>query len=179
MSYSNSITEAQVLTAVGNWLQTILPAGTAIQQGQQNSVPQPLPPSVIMTPVSRFRLSTNIDTWVNTPLVDTLQIETDTRYDLQLDFYSLDSQASENAQVVMALWRDAFAYATLAPLGIAPLYTSEPANLSYVNDQKQYEHRWTLTAYGEINPVISVPQQFADTLVGGVFNVDATFPPNG
>jgi hypothetical protein len=177
VSYTNSITETQVFTALRAWLLSIIPAGTEVVRGQGNRVPLPKGPFCVITPLFRTRLSTNIDTWRNTPMVDTLQIETDTRYDVQLDCYG--DAASENAQLVMALWRDGFAYDTLAPQGVAPLYTSEPQQMNFTNDQDQYEDRWLVTLVMEINPIITVPQQFADTLVGGVFNVDATFPPGG
>lgn len=178
MSFTSSITEQQVLTALGNWLTTLLPAGTAIQQGQQNGIPQPLPPSCIMTPVTRFRFSQNVDTWANNDTVNTIQVMTDTRYDVQLDFYSVDSAASENAQTFAALWRDDYAYEALISSGVGVLYASAPLNLAeYVNDSKQYERRWTVTASMEIQPVIDVPAQFSNAVQVQIESVDVEFPP--
>jgi hypothetical protein len=46
-----------------------------------------------------------------------------------------------------------------------------------VNGEEQYEERWIVGANLQYNPVVSTPQQFADTLEATLINVDEAFPP--
>ncbi len=58
-----SITESQVLTALGDFIVAILPAGVEVVRGQDNLVAEPSGPDfVVMTPTMRNRIETNIDT---------------------------------------------------------------------------------------------------------------------
>ena len=59
-------TEANVFTALGGFLVAVLPAGTPVIQGQVNRVAEPASPDfVIMWPLSRPRISTNVDSYVD------------------------------------------------------------------------------------------------------------------
>ena len=56
-------TQSQIQTALVNFLTAVLPAGVPIVAGQNNRVPPPAANNyVVMTPIRRFRLATNIDT---------------------------------------------------------------------------------------------------------------------
>ena len=58
-----SLTETQIFTALRGFLTGILPAGMPVVRGQVNRVSQPAQPDhLVMWPVLRERLSTNIDT---------------------------------------------------------------------------------------------------------------------
>lgn len=62
MSYSISSTESQALTALGNVLVLALPSSVQVIQGQDNRVSEPAVPNfVVMQPIIRTRLSTNVD----------------------------------------------------------------------------------------------------------------------
>lgn len=62
MSVSLSITESNILTALRSFLLGVLPAGIEVIRGQGNRVPEPPGANyVVMTPILRDRLSTNID----------------------------------------------------------------------------------------------------------------------
>jgi hypothetical protein len=61
-----SITEAQVFTALGNLLTTILPTGVSIVVGQVNRVASPEGDYVVMWALSRPRLGTNFETPIDT-----------------------------------------------------------------------------------------------------------------
>ena len=57
-----SITEAQVFQALGDFLTSVLPAGTPVVRGQQNRVPEPATVDhVVMWPITKSRLATNVD----------------------------------------------------------------------------------------------------------------------
>lgn len=86
--------------------------------------------------------------------------------------------SADNAQRVTTLWWDQFAVSAFAAAGadISPLYTSEPRQIPFVNDQDQWEERWSLELHMQANPLLTVTQQFADTLQLTVESVEATYP---
>jgi hypothetical protein len=45
------------------------------------------------------------------------------------------------------------------------------------DDELQYEQRWTIEAFLQYNPVVTVPMQFADTASVTLINVDEAYPP--
>lgn len=68
MSVSLSLTESDIMTVLGDFLEDILPDGMNVTQGQQNRVSEPgmTPPEedfVVMSPMGRSRLMTNADTY--------------------------------------------------------------------------------------------------------------------
>lgn len=57
-------TQTDILTALRAFLVSILPPGVVVQQGQANRVAEPSAPDfVLMTPMLRRRLGTNVDTY--------------------------------------------------------------------------------------------------------------------
>lgn len=60
-----SITESAVQTALGTFLQTILPSSVTVIAGQVNRVASPEGDYVVMWPLRRPRLATNVDTSVD------------------------------------------------------------------------------------------------------------------
>ena len=181
MSLSLSLTEAQAMTAFGNFIAGlgIVPNGQ-ISRGQQNQVALSSGPNWIkMTPLMRPRLSTPVDaisvSGSGTLAVTTGSVTTTFRMDVQVDCYG--PLAEDTATYIAAFWRDQYAYNAMQGTGVVPLYHSDMRNLTFINDQAQYEYRWSLDLSAEIDPIVTYASQSADTLTGGVFNVDATFPP--
>jgi hypothetical protein len=61
-----SITEANVFKALGDFLTSVLPAGTKVVRGQQNRVPEPPDVDhVVMWPITKTRLATNVDDYTD------------------------------------------------------------------------------------------------------------------
>lgn len=100
---------------------------------------------------------------------------------VQLDFHSAGGAAGDMAQVVSTLLRDEFGtqqFADQSPnYGVVPLHADGPRQSPFINDQQQFEWRWTLDACLQVNDVVSVPQQYADAVDVGLVSVDATYPP--
>lgn len=64
MNFAPSPTDDEVFAALRDFLIAIVPAGCDVIQGQPNRVPEPTTENfVVMTPRSRPRLSTNVDTY--------------------------------------------------------------------------------------------------------------------
>lgn len=102
---------------------------------------------------------------------------------VQMDFHS-DPKADVSGDMAVTastLLRDAYAvehFANQVPAyGVVPLYASDPAQRPFTNDQQQVENRWVVEALLQANVVLSVPQQFADSVDLALLDVEAVFPP--
>lgn len=172
MAVTIDIIDQQVFGAVRTVLLAILPTGTEVVQGQDNRVAMPLGGFVTMNNAGQARLATNVTQY--TPAAGTKSVQVSTQYDVQLDFYGPLSQSW--AMQTQALFRDEFAI-DLMPANIQPLYADDPVQLPLIDGEMQYEQRWKVKASVQYNPIVTVSQDFANTLAVILAEVDATFPP--
>ncbi len=98
-----------------------------------------------------------------------------------LDFHGDQVDAMDLASTVMTAIRDEYGveqFATQTPdYGVRPLYADDARQLPFQNAEQQTEWRWTVEAMLQVNAVVSVPQQFADSVTVDVVSIDATYPP--
>lgn len=101
----------------------------------------------------------------------------ETEIAIQIDVHG--PNASNNSQVVTTLMRDSFATEFFDDLGtgVSPLHADDPKQIPFVNAEQQYEDRWVIEALLQANVVLSVPQQYADSVVVPVESVEVAFPP--
>jgi len=111
-----------------------------------------------------------------------------TQLDMQIDFYGLDS--GDAAQTVAAVFQTEYAVNELDAYGlplrdaegavlldgfgnelqqvftisVAPLYAGVARNIAFVSSESQYQARWSLDVSLQINPIVYLPQEFADQL---------------
>jgi hypothetical protein len=87
-----------------------------------------------------------------------------TQLTMQLDVHGPDS--ANNSQIISTLFRDEYAtdFFYASGLGMAPLYSSDPRQVPFINGEQQYEYRWSVDAVMQVNPVVTVSQQFAVAL---------------
>jgi hypothetical protein len=241
MPITVSITETQILTALGNFLVKILPSGCQVIRGQTNRVPQPQAQNYcVMTPTVRSRLATNADnsadalfagsisdstmtitsvaygtlsigsevfgiglavptvvtgfgtglggtgTYTVSPpqsvgpvalAAGTISVLQPTQVTVQLDVHG--PSGGDNAQTISTLFRDTYGVEAFALTGleIAPLYTSDPKQMPFVNGEMAFEDRWVVDAVMQVNAAVVVPQQFADVLNIELIDVDVRYPP--
>jgi hypothetical protein len=97
---------------------------------------------------------------------------------VQLDVHGPNSP--ENATIISTVFRDEQGVSLFEaqPYEVTPLYCDDPRQLPFDNDQQQVEERWTVDAYLQASPTVKVPQQFADSVVLTVINVDEAYPPS-
>ena len=172
-----SFTEDQTFAALRAVLLGMVGPGVEVIMAQDNMVPAPLVGDYILTtPTRRTRLATNVVSWAE-PAPDSLDRETSTELDVQLDVHGPSS--GDTVEVIVSLMRDAYAVDAFAAQGLAVtiLSAEDGAQMAFVNDQNQYEDRWVLNVSLQAKPVISTGQQFADTLTAGLIEVDTTYPP--
>jgi hypothetical protein len=174
-----SLTESQTLRALGTFLVAVLPTGTPVVVGQDNRVPAPQAANyAVMTPIGRARLSTNLTTYTDDypGTTQTRQDEQDTQVTIQVDTFG--PLSADNAHIVQTLLRSDWACDQFEArgFGVTPLYTSEPRQMKFTNESHQVEQRWTLDVQLQVNPIITVPQQFAGEIAVGLIEVDTTYP---
>ena len=99
-----------------------------------------------------------------------------TRVTQQIDIHG--PGATDNAQIIATMMRDAYAVAAFAALNphVSPLYAEDPRRLPFVNGEQQYEDRWVVDAHLQANQTVSVPQQAADVVDLTIVSVEATYP---
>jgi hypothetical protein len=96
---------------------------------------------------------------------------TPTQLALQLDFHGPNS--GDNVKIIESLWRSDYAYDLLNPLGVSPLYSSDPREMPFMNAEQQYEYSWTIDLEMQTNPVVLTSQQFFDQIAIASYEVDA------
>lgn len=185
-NYVISITQDQLFTALLPWLRTItsLPASCVFQgDGNRTPLPFPTPGFVIVTIIKTRPLNTPVDE-DDTTAGNPVQTNIERHYEVtvQLDFYSgptvgnTSGTAFDWKTMVENVWHDQATVDALEPT-CTPLY-SNPAIMGPLDDAEvQFEQRWTMEVTLQFNPVISVPQQYANIL--GPVDVVQVTPAGG
>ena len=116
-------------------------------------------------------------------------LQQNARVVVQLDFHTgsgvnaanYANTASDLAQTVSTLLRDEYGvnfFAGLSPPlnGVVPLFADDPVMRPFYNDQSQMEWRFVLDAHFQVNQVVVVSQEYADSVQVGLVDIDAVFP---
>lgn len=164
-NYTSSITVDAVIDALKTFMTPFLP-GAAIVRGQVNRVALPPNPCAVLTEMLQTDLSVPHTFFqpptAPIPAVGTATIYGPTKIDVQIDFYG--SQAGEFCKLIKTAFRSYWGFEHF-PSNIKPLYTSDGIQSPLLTGEQQYESRWTLTVSLQYNPVVTVPQEFAEELI--------------
>lgn len=154
-----SVTQSDVLKAVGDFLVNVLPNGFSVIPALDNLVAPPVTNYAAMQIVTQSRLATNIQTdTLDLADGDYSQITQKIELSIQVDVYS--ETASDQSNVISTLFRDAYAY-NFFPENIKPLYCDDPKQIVFVNDAMQYEKRFMIMFYLQYDPTVTVSTQLA------------------
>lgn len=157
-----SLTDEQAFTALRGFLLDVLPDGAEVVQGQDNRVPMPTAPVfVVMTALTRQQMAQTTHDY--RPADNQEDVARSTGLMFQIDVYG--DGAADNAQIITTLLRDAWGGAFLKPSGLAPLYCEDPTQMPLLTGEQQYLARWTIKCALHASVAITVPAQFADSLV--------------
>lgn len=86
-----------------------------------------------------------------------------TKTTVQLDVHGPAS--ANNAQIIGTMLRDTYACQIMASvIDAQPLYAGEPRQAPFVNAEQQFEYRWSLDVVIQVNPTVTVTQDFADQI---------------
>lgn len=175
-----SLTESQTLQAVGQFLVAVLPAGTQVVAGQDNRVASPQSANyAVMTPIMRTRLATNLTTYSDGyPSNPTTRADTQaTMVTIQVDTFG--PLSADLAHLIQTLFRSDWGVDQFTTSGfdVTPLYTSDPRQMKFTDESAQVQQRWSIDCALQVNPVVTVSQDFADQLAVGLLSVDVAYPP--
>lgn len=173
MTVAVSITEAQIVTALGAYIGTLIDC--PIVRGLDNRVPMPKGGFIALTPTLQKRLATDVASWVPGSAPAAMSFQQAIQYSVQIDCYG--PAAGNWAVILSTMLRSEPAVTAMSASGVAPLYTDDPVQMPIVNGEQQWEVRWIVTCHVQASPVVSVPQQFANALEVDLINVDRTYPP--
>lgn len=162
--YTANITVDQVIDALAAFLAPFMP-GAQIVRAQVNRVALPSNPCAVLTELLQVDLSVPSTDYqppvAPIPAIGTATVYGPSRIDVQIDFYG--AQAGEFCKTVKTAFRSHWGFAHF-PANIKPLYTSDGVQSPLLTGEQQYESRWTLTASMQYNPIVTVPQEFADAI---------------
>ena len=166
-----SVTQEDAFTALRAFILTLV--ACEVVRAQQNRVPMPVGAFVALTQLSAIPLETNTDTWTAT----TKSVERPTQFTIQIDCYG--PLSSDRAQTIATMLRDSYAVDQFALAGfdMAPLYAGDAHQMPLIDGEEQYEERWTFEAVLQLNPVITLTAETADTLaITGLIPADVIYP---
>lgn len=169
-----SITEDNVFDSLVAFVKTVLGSDVEVVRGYDNRVAQPLDSYVQLTEVTNTLIATNETLYVDPGVgVGTRSIKSQTKLMVQVDCYG---ELAANWSIALSrLFRDPFGCKELAPI-CEPLYATVARMMPLVNGSMQYERRYMFEAFVQYNPVITVSQEFADSLNLTLLNVDKVYP---
>ena len=93
-----------------------------------------------------------------------------TKITIQVDVHGPDS--AENIQTLSTMFRSDYAAEFFTESGVTPLMCGDPRQMPFLNDSSQVEQRWNIDLDLQINPAISLPQQFADEIITTLYPGD-------
>lgn len=159
-----SLTVDDVIDALATFMEPLVD-GAQIVRAQVNRVPMPDAPCIVLTELLTVDLSVPYADYIPPsapiPALGVAALHGPSRIDVQADFYG--ATAGELCQSVRTAFRTGWGFDTF-PQEIKPLYTSDGVQMPLITGEQQYQSRWTLTASMQYNPVVTVPQDFAETL---------------
>lgn len=162
-----------VVTDVGNFIVSIVPAGTPVLRGPIDRAAYPNIDFVLMTPVFRDPLRTTIVT--DDPDAGMASWEQGTKVELQVDLYG-DTFGADWCAMFSTMWKTEYACDALGAI-CSPLYTDGGRQIPLVTGEEQYLERWAVRTFLQYNPTVSTPQDYADTVDITAISVDQAFPP--
>jgi hypothetical protein len=156
MMYAPSISVDAVIEALAGFLAPFVPGGQIVR-AQVNRVPMPADPCCVLTELLQVDLSMPYADY--RPAEDAANLSGPTRIDVQIDFYG--ALAGEYCKAAKAAFRSMWGLDQF-PANIKPLYMSDGVQSPLITGEQQWQSRWTATASLQYNPIVQVPQQFAD-----------------
>lgn len=156
--YTASIAVDDVIDALADFIQPFCGA-SEIVRAQVNRVPMPSGECVVLTEL--FEVDLEYST-VSYNSVDSLaNVKGPTRIEIQIDFYG--PNAGDYCKAVKNVFRSIYIEGKF-PDGVKPLYCTDGIQSPLITGEQQWQSRWTVTAALQYNPVVAVPQEFADVL---------------
>lgn len=130
----------------------------AIVKGYQNLVATPLGSYVVVSPGILQRQ--DFGRWGYDGDGNTTSVSGHHTYSYQLDCYG--PLGAEWAVMLATAWRSMWGATAMRGRALTPLHADAPRYMSIINSEGQFENRWMLRLFGQINHVVTLPQDFFD-----------------
>lgn len=156
-------TEDQTFSALVQWVQKVLDiprTSNQIVKGFQNQVAQPTGSYIVVSPGIMQRQDFGQRRY-DPALGLAVQIAHNT-YSYQVDCYG--PAGPTWASILAASWRTMWGVDNIAPDVLTPLYADAPQQLNIANAQGQWEQRFMIRLFGQVNQSIGLPQDFFEEL---------------
>jgi len=90
---------------------------------------------------------------------------------IQCDIHGAHS--ADNAHIITTAFRDVYASDKFAESNkhVYPLFSTDPKQIPFNNSEQQVENRWVVDLTIQVNPIVTVSQQFFDSLT--ILAIDA------
>lgn len=151
-------TEDEVFDAVWQWVTSLFDAGDAVNifKGFQNVTSTPYGSYIVVSPGIAQRQNQLLRDYDS---VNELSLnQRNTTYSYQVDCYG--PSGPDWATIVSVAWRTLWSCDALAALPVTPLYADEPSQLNISNGEQQYEQRFMLRLFLQVNQTVALPQEF-------------------
>lgn len=155
--------EDQTFDALFGWIARVLalPNDTdQIVKGFQNQVAAPVGSHIVISPgimqrqdKGRRRYDSDNELAV---------VEAHNTYSYQVDCYGAEGPTW--ASILAAAWDSMWGVDNMTPPILTPLYADAPQQLNIVNSEGQFEQRFLIRLFGQVNQVVGLPQDFFDQI---------------
>jgi hypothetical protein len=154
-------TEDQTFDALFGWIALALdlPDDTAqIVKGFQNLVSAPIGSYIVVSPgimqhqdTGRREYDADAGLYVE---------ERHVTYSYQVDCYG--ELGPTWASILSVAWRSLWGVEAMTTDALTPLYADAPEQVNIVNSEKQFEQRYKIRLFGQVNQRVSLAQDFFD-----------------
>jgi hypothetical protein len=177
---ANLPVDQSVMAAIQAWVMSVTGLDILhVIPAHDNRVPPPGTPFIIVSHLSRKSYEVPGSSYNGTTQVDTISTGLD--YVFQIDSYGIN--ASDWALTMQTLFRSYPTASFFEAWGIAngftidPLYTDDATHTAIVNEESQYEERWTIKPHFCVVFSVATPMQsMTQTPHPGIINVQRTYP---
>lgn len=158
-------TEDQTFDALFGWIAKVLDLPDNTQQivkGFQNLTAAPTGSYIVISPGilqrqdfarRRFAPGPNPDTATG----QIVQLAHNT-YSYQIDCYGADGPTW--ASILAVAWRTPWGVDNMAAGAITPLHADAPQQLNIINSEGQFEQRFMIRLFGQVNQEVTLPQDY-------------------
>lgn len=156
-------TEDQTFAALFAWVTKVLalPYDTEqVLKGFQNLSSTPLGSYVIISPGIMQRQ--NFGSRAYDPDANQAVQAAHLTYSYQVDCYGPEGPTW--ASILSVAWRTMWGVDNMVPNVLTPLYADAPQQLNIVNSEGQYEQRFMIRLFGQVNQTVGLPQDFFDQI---------------
>lgn len=158
-----SPTEDQTFDALFGWVAKALalPDNTGqVIKGFQNLASAPVGSYVVLSP--GIKIEQDQGTRHYDPVANQVVIERHVTYSYQVDCYG--ATGPDWASILSVAWKSLWGVDAMVSGALTPLYADAPQQLNIVNSEGQYEQRFMIRLFGQVNQTVGLPQDFFDQL---------------